>query len=58
MTGDALAVVQFVFTTVWSLTTSWHIPGTNVTPLGVSLLVLSSVSIIRLAKKYLFGGNN
>ena len=37
MTNDALAVVRFLFTTLWQLFTSWHIPGTNVTPAGAAL---------------------
>lgn len=32
MTNDALLVLETVFSTIWRLFTSWHIPGTNVTP--------------------------
>lgn len=32
MTDDALAVVQAIFSTIFSLLNSWYIPGTNVTP--------------------------
>lgn len=32
MTNDALLVLEVLFGTIWRLFTSWHIPGTNVTP--------------------------
>lgn len=32
MSYQALAVVECLFTTIWQLFTSWHIPGTSVTP--------------------------
>ena len=32
MTHDSLLVLQTLFQTIFSLFTSWHIPGTNVTP--------------------------
>lgn len=32
MTNDAVLVLQCLFQTIWRLFTSWHIPGTNVTP--------------------------
>lgn len=58
MTGDALLVVQALFTTIWSLTTSWYIPGTNVTPMSLVFFFFSCFAIIRLVKKYLFGGGD
>lgn len=32
MTSDALLILQSIFSTVWGIFTSWHIPGTRVTP--------------------------
>ncbi len=32
MTHDALLVLRSLFTTIWSLFTSFFIPGTNTTP--------------------------
>lgn len=32
MTDDALLVLKTLFQTIFSLFTSWYIPGTNVTP--------------------------
>lgn len=45
MTSDALAVVQMLFTSVWSLLTSWNFPGTHMSPaewafFGLFLVVL------------------
>ena len=44
MTSDALLVVQCLFSTIWSLFTSWYIPGTNVTP-AQFFLFLGSASL-------------
>lgn len=32
MSNDALLVLKCLFETIWRLFTSWHIPGTDVTP--------------------------
>lgn len=32
MSNDALLVLKCLFETIWQLFTSWHIPGTDVTP--------------------------
>ena len=32
MTADGLAVLKCLFGSVWSIFTSWHVPGTNVSP--------------------------
>lgn len=32
MTSDAILIVQCLFSSIWSLFTTWYIPGTNVTP--------------------------
>lgn len=37
MTNDALLVVRFLFGAIWSLFTSWYIPGTKVTPATAAL---------------------
>lgn len=41
MTADGLLVVHCLFQTIWSIFTSWQIPGTAVTPamMGVFLIV-------------------
>lgn len=42
MTSDGLLVVQYLFTQIWSLFTSWNIPGTGVTPAAFFLFLLSA----------------
>lgn len=44
MTSDAILAVQCLFSTIWSLFTSWYIPGTNVTP-AQFFLFLGSASL-------------
>lgn len=44
MTSDAILVVQCLFSTIWTLFTSWYIPGTNVTP-AQFFLFLGSASL-------------
>lgn len=41
MTGDGLAVVQALFSVIWRLFTSWHIPGTTVTPAAAFLFFMA-----------------
>lgn len=58
MTADALLVVRFLFTTIWSFFTSWYIPGTNVTPAAMAFFLLASAVILKIVKVYLFGGDS
>ena len=51
MTSDALLIVQFLFTTIWSLFTSWHFPGTNVTPANFFMFLLLAWLAIRVYRK-------
>ncbi len=55
MTGDALLVVQFLFSTLWRFATSFYFPGTNVTPAAMAFFLLSSFVILKFVKRYLFG---
>lgn len=57
MTADAVSVVQLIFTTIWTLFNSWHIPGTNVTPAMMFIFILFGSFVLRVLKKY-FGGND
>lgn len=41
MTRDAILVLQTLFGTIWRLFTSWHIPGTNVTPAAAFLFFIA-----------------
>lgn len=40
MTKDALSVVQMLFTSIWSLFTSWNFPGTHISPAQWAFFVL------------------
>lgn len=58
MTSDALLVVHFLFTQIWSLFTSWYIPGTNVTPASMAFFLLASFAVIKILKMYFMGGSD
>lgn len=58
MTADALMVVQFLFSSIWSLFTSWHFPGTNVSPAAMAFFLLAASVILKIVKVYLFGGGD
>lgn len=58
MTADALLVVRFLFTSIWSFFTSWNFPGTNVTPAAMFFFLMASTLAFRLVKDYLFGGGD
>lgn len=55
MTGDAFTFVSGFFSQVWRFFISWFIPGTNLTPAGLSFGVLAIIIIIRFVKR--FGGS-
>lgn len=58
MTSDAILVVKFVFTTIWSLFTSWHFPGTNVSPAAMAFFLLAAYAILRIIRQNLFDGGD
>lgn len=45
MTNDALLVLNTLFRSIFSLFTSWYIPGTNVTP-AVAFFGILFISIL------------
>lgn len=47
MSSDALAVVRSVFTDIWSLFTSWRIPGTDISPAAWALFSLFFILILQ-----------
>lgn len=53
MTTDALMVLSVLFDTIWTLFTSWHIPGTRVTPAAWAFFVLGTVLAIKILKRLL-----
>lgn len=48
MTADGLAVVRFIFSSVWRLFTSFLIPGTRTTPGEWALFALLFVITLKL----------
>lgn len=42
MTADAVAILGSLFDIIWRLFTSWHIPGTNVTPASLAFFFVSA----------------
>lgn len=55
MTSDAILVVKCLFSTIWSLFTSWYIPGTQTTPAQFFLfLIVSSIGITFVVRMVTF----
>ena len=42
MTHDAALVLKCLFEIIWQLFTSWHIPGTSVTPAMAALFFIAA----------------
>ena len=55
MTSDALAVVQSLFTNIWTIFNSWYIPGTHVTPAALLFFGLFVALVIRFIRRLLMG---
>lgn len=53
MSSDALLVIQCIFQTIWSLFTSFQIPGTQTTPLEWAIFCLVVVFVIRFVKRFI-----
>lgn len=58
MTGDVLAFFSGLVAQVWRFFNSWHVPGTNVTPAGWLLFLLSAGVLFRFLSKLGFGRAN
>lgn len=56
MTADGLAVVQTLFTTIWSLFTSWYIPGTRATPAEFAFFLIMAFIALRFLLSFLNRG--
>lgn len=54
MTSDAIAIIRLIFNNIWSLYTTWAIPGTDTTPAAWSLYLLVSWLAIRFIKRTTF----
>lgn len=58
MTSDVLSFFEGFIAVLFRLFTSWHIPGTNVTPAMWFVFLLSVVVLFRFLKKLGFGSAN
>ncbi len=52
MTADAMAILQFLFSAVWSLFTSWHIPGTRASPAEWAFFALTVVVLFQFIRRF------
>lgn len=51
MTADAVSVISFLFSSIWSLFVSFEIPGTHATPAEFMLFALWFVLALRIIKR-------
>ena len=58
MTSDAILILQTLFGPIWSLFTSWSIPGTRVSPAEWAFFVLGTILCIKILKRLLFDHYN
>ena len=55
MTSDAILVLKCLFSNIWSLFTSWYIPGTQTTPAQFFLfLIMASIGITFVVRMVTF----
>lgn len=57
MSDSALQIVGALFEVIWKLFTGWHIPGTEMTPMGLALFFASAGIGLRFVLQ-LFGSNS
>lgn len=50
MGRDTIRVLRFVFVDIWSLFTSWHIPGTNFSPAAWAMFSLWLFVLVRFLR--------
>lgn len=56
MTQDAILVLQTLFNAIWRLFTSFHIPGTNVTPAAAFLFfIVAGIGLKFLSRMFGIG---
>ena len=56
MTADGLSFIQWFFPAMWSFFTSWHIPGTGVSPAGWLLFLLLAGIVLKIVFHILHSG--
>lgn len=58
MSSDAILVLRTLFEVIWKLFTSWHIPGTRVTPAAWFFFVLGCVLALKVLKRIMLEDYN
>lgn len=61
MTDNARLILDCLFGSIWRLFTSWHIPGTHVTPAEFALFILFVCVVFRFLADFslgIFGGHS
>lgn len=58
MTSDAVLVVQVLFTSIWSLFTSFEIPGTHTTPAEFALFSMLFVFVLRVVRRFIISSDS
>lgn len=51
MTSDALASVQMLFSSIWSLFTGWNLPGTHMSPAEWAFFALFLVILFKFVSR-------
>ena len=57
MSSDALAIVGALFQIIWRLFTSWHIPGTEMTPAVLAFFLVAASLGLRFVLQF-FSSNS
>lgn len=57
MTADVVLIIRTLFTSVFSLFTSWYIPGTNVTPASFFIFLIVAFLVLRVISRVFGGGD-
>lgn len=55
MSGEVLAFLTGCIAQFWHIFNGWYVPGTNVTPAGWAMFLLSAGVLFRFLKKLGFG---
>lgn len=52
---DGIVVLKFLFVDIWRFFTSWHIPGTAISPASWAFFSMALVAGLKLLKIYFMG---
>lgn len=54
MTSDAIQILKLIFGVIWSIFSSFEIPGTHTTPAEFGFFMLGTVLAIKIARRIIF----